>query len=99
MTHPYHHKQHASVIILAVKPDVVPQVLRELSQRVTRHHLIISIAAGVTLQLLQHVRLVVSHLSFHFFHEFLFLARPHPRLPLSIKITHSNCPTVPGWSA
>ena len=41
---------------MAVKPDVVPQALRELSTRVTRHHLIISIAAGVTLQSLQHVR-------------------------------------------
>ncbi|GAB5029950.1 pyrroline-5-carboxylate reductase [Nannochloropsis oceanica] len=46
--------EHAQVIILAVKPDVVPQVLRELSQRVTPRHLIISIAAGATLQLLQH---------------------------------------------
>lgn len=54
-------EQHAQVIILAVKPDVVPQVLRELSQRVTPRHLIISIAAGATLQLLQHVcRQVVS---------------------------------------
>jgi len=57
------YSQHAQVIILAVKPDVVPQVLRELSQRVTRHHLIISIAAGATLQLLQHVsRPSFSHL-------------------------------------
>lgn len=41
---------------MAVKPDVVPKVLRELSTRVTGHHLVISIAAGVTLQSLQHVR-------------------------------------------
>lgn len=49
------HTQHAQVIVLAVKPDIIPQVLRELSQRVTRHHLIISIAAGATLQLMEHV--------------------------------------------
>ncbi|EWM30577.1 pyrroline-5-carboxylate reductase [Nannochloropsis gaditana] len=46
--------EHAQVIVLAVKPDIIPQVLRELSQRVTRHHLIISIAAGATLQLMEH---------------------------------------------
>jgi pyrroline-5-carboxylate reductase len=47
------------VIVVAVKPDVVPQALRELSTRITRHHLVISIAAGVTLQSLQHVRFCV----------------------------------------
>jgi len=39
----------ASVLILAVKPDQVADVLREISPEVTDNHLIISIAAGVTL--------------------------------------------------
>jgi pyrroline-5-carboxylate reductase len=38
----------ASVLIVAVKPDQVTDVLRELSGDVTDQHLIVSIAAGVT---------------------------------------------------
>lgn len=47
--------QHAQVLLLAVKPDMVPNVLRQISRQVTRHHLVISIAAGVTIATLQHV--------------------------------------------
>jgi pyrroline-5-carboxylate reductase len=47
--------QHAQTIILAVKPDVVPTVLRQIAAKVTRNHLIISIAAGVTIRTIQHV--------------------------------------------
>ncbi|HTG45568.1 MAG TPA: pyrroline-5-carboxylate reductase [Verrucomicrobiae bacterium] len=39
----------ATVLILAVKPDQIGGVLREISPEITDAHLIISIAAGVTL--------------------------------------------------
>lgn len=39
----------SDILILAVKPDQVVGVLSEISSRVTERHLIISIAAGVTL--------------------------------------------------
>ena len=39
----------ASVILIAVKPDQVPDLLREVSSDVTEQHLFVSIAAGVTL--------------------------------------------------
>lgn len=41
--------ERASVIILAVKPDVVPQVLKEIAGTITDDKTIVSIAAGVTI--------------------------------------------------
>jgi pyrroline-5-carboxylate reductase len=41
------------IIILAVKPQSVPEVLPEISRRLTRDHLLISICAGVPLDYLQ----------------------------------------------
>src|SRR4029079_9100338 len=43
----------AEVLILAVKPDQVAGVLSELREHVTEKHLLISIAAGVTLAKLE----------------------------------------------
>jgi pyrroline-5-carboxylate reductase len=43
----------ASILIVAVKPDQVSGVLREIAPNLKHPHLIISIAAGVTLQKLQ----------------------------------------------
>lgn len=42
----------AEVIFIAVKPQYVPVVLREISPKLTEKHLIVSIAAGVTLAVL-----------------------------------------------
>jgi pyrroline-5-carboxylate reductase len=39
----------ASVIMVAVKPDQVADLLREIAPGITENHLIVSIAAGVTL--------------------------------------------------
>lgn len=39
----------ANVLIIAVKPDQVEGVLRELAGKITEQHVVISIAAGVTL--------------------------------------------------
>jgi pyrroline-5-carboxylate reductase len=39
----------SDILILAVKPDQVPGVLAEISNHLTERHLLISIAAGVTL--------------------------------------------------
>jgi pyrroline-5-carboxylate reductase len=45
--------QFARVLLLAVKPDQVANVLREISNFLTGEHLLISIAAGVTLARLE----------------------------------------------
>ncbi len=45
--------EHARVVILAVKPQVLPEVLAELAGTATAEHLFVSIAAGVTLSTLQ----------------------------------------------
>ncbi len=45
--------RHAGIVILAVKPQVLPEVLAELSGAATGEHLFVSIAAGVTLSTLQ----------------------------------------------
>ena len=44
--------QASDVVILAVKPQSMPQVLAELREAITTDHLVISIAAGVTLDAL-----------------------------------------------
>ncbi|XP_040552023.1 pyrroline-5-carboxylate reductase 3 isoform X2 [Gallus gallus] len=47
--------QESTVVFLATKPHVLPTVLQELRPAVTSQHLLISLAAGVTLQKLQRV--------------------------------------------
>ena len=44
--------QASDVVILAVKPQSMPQVLAELREAITADHMVISIAAGVTLDAL-----------------------------------------------
>lgn len=45
--------KHSDVVILAVKPQVMPDVLASIAAAITRDKLVISIAAGITLQTLQ----------------------------------------------
>ncbi|MER3416693.1 MAG: pyrroline-5-carboxylate reductase [Gemmataceae bacterium] len=45
--------EHSRVVILAVKPQTVPQVLAEIRPLVRAEHVLISVAAGVTLRQLQ----------------------------------------------
>ncbi|CAN0593027.1 unnamed protein product, partial [Ectocarpus sp. 12 AP-2014] len=45
----------ADVIVLAVKPDVIPAVLTEIEQFLTDDSLVVSIAAGVPLSALENV--------------------------------------------
>ena len=47
--------EHSEVIILAVKPQIVPTVLEEIAPLLSPSKLVISIAAGVTLQTLQQI--------------------------------------------
>lgn len=47
--------QNADIIILAVKPNVVPAVLFDISQIITEQNLLISVAMGITLQTLERV--------------------------------------------
>ena len=48
--------QDSKVVVVAVKPNVVPSVLREVSPVVTRDHLFVSIAAGVRIKSIEEVR-------------------------------------------
>ncbi|HHX78062.1 MAG TPA: NAD(P)-binding domain-containing protein, partial [Firmicutes bacterium] len=48
-THSLQVPEFADTVFLAVKPDDVPRVLAELNEKITGRHLIVSIAAGVTL--------------------------------------------------
>ncbi|EMP32485.1 Pyrroline-5-carboxylate reductase 3 [Chelonia mydas] len=45
--------QHCTLVFLATKPHLLPGVLQEISPAITRDHIIVSVAAGVTLQALQ----------------------------------------------
>lgn len=45
----------SDVVFVAVKPHLVPHVLGEISQHVTDRHIIVSVAAGVTLATLEEV--------------------------------------------
>jgi pyrroline-5-carboxylate reductase len=45
----------ANVLILATKPDQVPTALAEIRENFTKNHLLISIAAGVTLSKLENL--------------------------------------------
>lgn len=44
--------RHSDVLVLAVKPQIMPPVLAELQPVVTADHLVLSIAAGVTLDVI-----------------------------------------------
>jgi len=45
----------AEIIVLAVKPQIMPAVLKEISEHLGQRHLVVSIAAGVTLGTLSRV--------------------------------------------
>ncbi|XP_026515782.1 pyrroline-5-carboxylate reductase 3 [Terrapene carolina triunguis] len=45
--------QRCTLVFLATKPHLLPGVLQEIAPAVTRDHIIVSVAAGVTLQTLQ----------------------------------------------
>ena len=45
--------RHARILVLAVKPQQCPDVLKQLRGHLTSRHLVISIAAGITLRWLQ----------------------------------------------
>ncbi|XP_042903178.1 pyrroline-5-carboxylate reductase 2 isoform X3 [Parasteatoda tepidariorum] len=47
--------EHARVLILAIKPPVVPSVLKEITQYITPQHLVISVAMGITTRQIEQV--------------------------------------------
>lgn len=74
----------SDVVILAVKPDVIPSVLREIDQHLSEDSLIISIAAGVPLSVLEQV----GGLQDHNARANLVIFWPHPVCMLfSVELT------------
>lgn len=52
----------SDVVILAVKPDILPSVLQEIEPHLSDDALVMSIAAGIQLPVLEEVRLsIVRH--------------------------------------
>ena len=47
--------KNSEILILAVKPPIMESVLHEIKELVTPKHLMISIAAGITLQTIEQV--------------------------------------------
>ena len=47
--------KNSEVLLIAVKPHVVPKVLQEVSHCITKDHLIVSVAAGVTIETIEKV--------------------------------------------
>lgn len=45
--------EHSQVVVVAVKPQVVPEIIPDLRGALKGHHMVISIAAGVTLEFLE----------------------------------------------
>jgi len=55
--------RNSQVVFLAVKPHIVPTVLKEVTADVTPDHLLISVAAGTTLKTMEEVSTVHMTLS------------------------------------
>lgn len=49
----------SDVVVLAVKPDILPSVLREIEPHLSANALVMSIAAGIQLTVLEEVRLPI----------------------------------------
>ena len=43
------------VVYLAVKPYIVPDILKEIAPAIGKHHLIVSVAAGITIDTIEDV--------------------------------------------
>ena len=48
------------VVYIATKPNIVPEILEEVSSAVTKNNLIISVAAGITTRTIEQVIMVMS---------------------------------------
>lgn len=55
----------SDVVFVAVKPHMIPRVLIEVSQHITKKQIIVSVAAGVTLAMLEEVRATAAVTGFH----------------------------------
>ena len=88
--------KNTNLIILAVKPNIIKSVLKELSPHLTKNHIVLSIAAGVNLRTLEKVRLYfnvigsVAVLSFfdvfeYYSNEKLIFYHYPARLPIPIR--------------
>ena len=47
------------VVYLAVKPYIVPDILKEIAPAIGKHHLIVSVAAGITIDTIEDVSIII----------------------------------------
>ena len=89
--------KNTNLIILAVKPNIIKSVIKELSPHLTKNHIVLSIAAGVNLRTLEKVRFyfnVLISVVFSFFAVFEYYSNEkqiyyHYPACLPIPIRHS----------
>ena len=87
--------KNTNLIILAVKPNIIKSVLKELSPYLTKNHIVLSIAAGVNLRTLEKVRLyfnVLISVVFSFFAVFKYYSNKKQNI-LSL-----SCPSADTYS-
>lgn len=83
--------KHSEIVILAVKPPLVETVLRDIQQNVTHKHLMISIAAGITLQTIEQVGLWLAMVSaVNAFAFYLGLAQWQPSCSCNVQHSGAN---------
>uniref|UniRef100_A0A8C3DU08 Pyrroline-5-carboxylate reductase 3 n=1 Tax=Corvus moneduloides TaxID=1196302 RepID=A0A8C3DU08_CORMO len=84
----------STLVFLATKPHILPGVLEEIRPAVGSHHIVVSLVAGVTIQTLQRVRLLLFLLflspSFPFLLLFLFSFFPSFFSPPSPLLSFSS---------
>lgn len=75
----------SDVIFVAVKPHLVPPVLNEVSQHITNRHIIVSVAAGVTIATLEEVNAVATMWPYaargHFSDDLVYPLSPEFKAP------------------
>ena len=49
--------KNTQVIVIAVKPNVVSSLLKEVSSSITKDNLVVSIAAGIRISMIEDVRI------------------------------------------
>jgi len=55
--------ENSDIIVMAVKPNMVRRILTDIYPSITKDHLVISVAAGISIDTMQQVELCLLHLA------------------------------------